>query len=1253
MNNLTKRNLTKQLVGMATLLVMLFTAMPTLAQNVTISPKNGSMICSLAEGESHSQGWELGSFGTWRHNQLSLTMTGSNSTELTEDGQLAIHANHFTAGDDCTFNHALAANEDPSNWISVAWGSGNKSNFPGYITISLPKGYRFTSYTFHLTRDIDGLKGSSSYSPNTTSNVTISETGKNVGDDNSSPFSRNINSATIRPYSANNATPVEFTRTGDDMGNILYFKTVSSGSGFFELNCRYIELRFTADADATIGLVPSSQVSSGRSLVEIPFHTGKVDLGNVGPNTYNYQTRISYMYNTVSDMSANMLLYEYESTKDGEALDGTQGLVAYDKEGTITTSGEYFKFSPSKNKTEQKYVLETPVSATMSNSKDNPVQFRITEATIHYSSESSNTFYITFTDGNGTKYYLGTNGRFSTTEQTVWSIDDDGHIKSGTNYLYGSDGDVSTTTRSYYATTYSISDDGVIRYQRYNGTYRYLKAYANYTNQGSWLNPNYVLAYYSGNMTTSTGDDYITATTEVIQDEAHTGAELYVYDKEGNTKETIEISGKGTKTLYDLNNDAIIIGVKGGKVALVNFELKLQALNPYIDQMTVVLNDTCKGKNIRQTRTFTADDFSVGGDTFKFYLPKDCKHDPLTITFEDLYSKYGDETYDHTDKLGTSNSRYNFVKSQHHQKFTDDNIYNDKAEAASDTLESARIDAKENVRTKVGIVGNQAFRFNNADELATNSGYLTEYPFTLANYANQTKPGKGEFVVAGFNEGLIDDQDWKVDTFYVFTTDETRYNIAPTTATQHRFYAFYEMVVQVLCDDYEPEVEFVPIYEKTFIETKNGSISEAPFFGVKVTGPAGVDSPLASDVATYKAISKAVAKGDDKKVPKTLEQILYVDLSELNGVYHSNETDETGTYALESFNELKEELAPNALIFLPVNSTDRFDNFAYAKKGEVAGSFQSANNIILTDKTPFYSPYDIQVDAANYALYTRKVTKSSYGEVRYATVFMPFTIKFDEDGEEGVKTDSNYGKLKFLQMNTKNATADDYDYGTAFFSPAQDKQVEANTPYALQVLENKSEDSFTLRQYGSNIAATPNEAKAGNSLFSATEIISTGNLKDKDNNAKEFKFSHKGSFSGYKIPKNSPLTFYFAKNGFYKSSDLIAAYPNVELFPFRSVYEVTSSKPITANPIKATFFNIVIGENDQSATGIQNINNKYSEISTGNGTITITAANDNSYKIFSTAGLNTHNISLKAGETRTVYVPAGIYMVNGVKVMVK
>lgn len=1212
------------------------------AQNVTISPKNGSMICSLAEGQSHSQGWELGSFGTWRHNQLSLTMTGSNSPELTEDGQLAIHANHFTAGDNCTFNHTLGANEDPSNWISVAWGSSNQSNFPGYITISLPKGYRFTSYTFHLTRDINGLKGSSSYSPNTTSNVTISETGKNVGDDNSSPFSRNINSATIRPYSANNATPVEFTRTGDDMGNILYFKTVSSGSGFFELNCRYIELRFTADADATIGLVPSSQVSSGRSLVEIPFHTGKVDLGNVGPNTYNYQTRISYMYNTVSDMSANMLLYEYESTKDGEALDGTQGLVAYDKEGSITTSGEYFKFSPSKNKTEQKYVLETPVSATMSNNKENPVQFRITEATIHYSGESSNTFHITFTDDSGTKYYLNTNGRFSTTEQTVWSIDDDGHIKSGTNYLYGSDGDVSTTTSSYYATTYSISDDGVIRYQRYNGTYRYLKAYANYTNQGSWLNPYYVLAYYSGNMTTSTGDDYVTAATEDIQDEAHSGAELYVYDKEGNTKETIEISGKGTKTLYDLNNDAIIIGVKGGKVALVNFELKLQALNPYIDNMTVVLTDTYNGKNIRQTRTFTADDFSVGGDTFKFYLPTDCIHDPLTITFEDLYSKYGDDTYDHTNKPATSNSRYNFVMSQHHQKFTDDNIYNDKAEAASGILESARIDAEENVRTKVGIVGNKAFRFNNADELADHDGYLTEYPFTLANYANQENPGKGEFVVAGFNKGLIDDQDWEVKTFYVFTTDETRYNIAPTTATQHRFYAFYEMIVEVLCDDYEPSVEFTKIYDKTLTEASNGGIDESAYYGVRVfVEDEDVEYPLASDVATYKAISEAIKKGGNN-VPQSLKQILYVDMSGLNGVYHSNSTINvkndagtvTATYSLDSFDKLRGELAPNALIFLPVNSTDRFDNFAYAKKGEVAGSFQSANNIILTDKSPFYTPYTIQVDAANYATYKRLRTAASEDLVKKATVVLPFTMKVTNgkhtnDTEDGFEFNLRELKKLTAQTGTDQYGTEGVEEGKGNFVLITGEETKANYPYMVEVTSaNGSDYSFIAAQKGSNIVATP-ETITGETAGGLTNT---------------------GSYSGVKLSTVKNF-YYFTRDKYVSSKTAKNKYTEIYVQPFRAYYV----DPTAGS--KLSMFEIVYDELDENEGLITGITTARSRgpltVVTGHGYMTLTSSEDINVTVYNIKGAMVANMKMNAGEQQNINVPAGVYLVNKNKVIVK
>ena len=1246
---------------MLLLLMMVAGVTSTLAQNVTIRPQNGSMICALTQtsgGEATQAGFAAGAFGTWRHNQLSLTMTGSNYSTLTEDGQLSSHSNHFITGDRCQFSPADDT-RTPANYIVADWGGTQLST--GYITIALPKGYRFTGYTFHITHDVSKF-GEATFALNQTRTVYISETDPNTSLDNR--FNTNINTATL---AGNSAQVVEFKRTGDDMGNVLYFKTYANRDGYYALTFRYIELTFTADADAPIDIKPSSQVSTGTSMLEVPFNTGKVDLGVIGPGTYQNVTRVSYFYNTVSDMSASMLLYEAESITDGTGFDGTSGKVATKNSGSITTSGNYFQFAPTEKDRNgdgkvddddmQIYYLETPVSAKMTETLENPVQFRITGATVHYTKDASqsSSFYITC-EIDGTTYYLGNNGRFSTDVQTVWTIDDAGHIFSGSDYIQGTYGDVGIVHSANNATVYSITDDGTIRYTRNNGQYRYLKAHANYENQGSWLNPVYVLLYYSGNITNSTEDDYTMASVTEYSGGSSDGATIYVYDKAGENPYEITVSGTGSYPIPGLNNDAIKFGVKGGDVAFLNFTFEVQALNPYINQMSVVMNDTDNGKNLRMTQTFTSDDFSVGGDKFIFYLPTDCKGDKISMTFEDLYSKYGDETYDHTGEVGDNHSRYNFVKSQHNIAFTDDNIYKAKPEAMSSTLESVRIANNSMVRTKVGTVGDTPFRFNNADVLATTSGHLTEYPFTLDNYAKQTNPGKGSFINAEFenvgNNSTVDNE-----TFYVFTTDETRYNIAPTTATQHRAYAFYAMEVELICHDYDPTVEFVPIYNNSFNETGN-----TEFFGVKVSAPAEVTTPLASDLAVHKAIVEKIKENKptatDTDVEAEMKKILYLDMSKLKGVYHSNAMDaEDEAYEVNDFNVLKSKFAPNALVFLPINTTSTFNNFAYAMKGEVEGAFKAANNFILTDKNPFYSPYTIQVDAANYAIYTRKLTKSTYTKEDYATVIMPFTIKFDE-GTKGVKTDANYGKFTFLQMNTTNATSADYNYmggTTAFFSPTEDAQVEANTPYALHV-ENKgeSEDCFTLRQYGSNIVATPDAAKSDNTLtlFSATEITSTGNLKGKnDDKSHVYTFSNLGSFSGYKIPKKSPVTFYFANGGFYSSAELNSNYSTVDLYPFRAVYQVTPDQP--GNFAKVGFMHIVEGENN--TTGIVDINkdNNYSGIATGEGTITITADAAGTYRIFSAAGQNASNVTLRAGETKTVNVPAGVYVVNGVKVLVK
>jgi len=1200
----TKKLISKKWRALAAIFFLAAFATNVQAQNVTISPQNGSMICALTGSDGQNQlGFQIGAFGTWRHNQLSLTMTGSNYSELTEDGQLASHSNHFITGDKCTFSPADAT-RTPSKYIVADWGGSNLRT--GYITIALPKGYRFTGYTFHISHDVSSFgQNNTAFRLTTNTNVFMTETNND--------FSGNKNRVTL---AGSSAAVSEFKRTGDDMGNVLYFTTSANSDGFYAVTFRYIELTFTADADASISLLPGSQVSTGASLLEVPFNTGKVDLGEIKQGSYNGATRVSYQFNTVTDMPANMLLYEKESVKDGTGFDGTSGKVAYNQTGhSITTIGHYFKFAPDASKKEQVYFLETPVSAMMAGNIENPVQFRITGATINYTNEASESFYIQYTDG-GTTYYLGTNGQFSRTS-TAWKIDSDGHIYSGNDYLTGTNSWVNVTQTKNSATTFTISGTTItnasgntLKYFNYGGT-RY--------------------GYFTNNTTLSDyWNTYNVYPAEVEYAEGSSVADytIYVYDKEGKNPKEINITGTGSYPLPDLNNDAIKFGVKGGDVALLNFTLKLQALNPYIDQMTVVMNDTDHGKNLRMTQTFTADDFSVGGGTFRFYLPTDCKGDDISMTFEDLYSKYGDETYDHTTERGNSNSRYNFVKSQHNLTFTNDNIYNAVAEAASTTLESERIANKQNIRTQVGTVGNQAFRFNNADELATHSGYMTEYPFTLSRYENQTNPGQGRFIEASFVDidGTLDHPDR--ETFYVFTTDETRYNIAPTTATQHRFYAFYEMIVELVCENYDPIVKFEKIYDKTFYDNGTKDDATDAFYGAIVSAPDNIPNALASDVATFKAISEKLGT---ENAPADLKQILYLDMSKLNGVYHATASAEDADYAINNFNELKAKLATNALVFLPTNATATYDNFAYAQKGEVAGSFKSANNIILTDKNPFFSPYTIQVDAKNYATYTRKVTKKQYDPVQYATVIMPFTIKFDE-GTPGMKTDADYGTLKFLQMNTEEATSDDaYNYGpAAFFSLATGTQVEANTPYALEVVENKSADSFTLRQFGSNIVATPAAAKSGNSLFSATDIISTGNLTDKNKVKSSYSFSHKGSFSGYQIPKTSPKTFYFANNGFYSSAELNGNYSTVDLYPFRSVYEVLSG-----GSAKVGFLRLMEGENETN--GINVFKSESAEV-------------DMNAPVYDMTG---RMIAPAMRDLVGKQLPRGIYMVNGVKIIVK
>ena len=58
-------------------------------------------------------------------------------------------------------------------------------------------------------------------------------------------------------------------------------------------------------------------------------------------------------------------------------------------------------------------------------------------------------------------------------------------------------------------------------------------------------------------------------------------------------------------------------------------------------------------------------------------------------------------------------------------------------------------------------------------------------------------------------------------------------------------------------------------------------------------------------------------------------------------------------------------------------------------------------------------------------------------------------------------------------------------------------------------------------------------------------------------------------------------------------------------------------------------------------------------VKTGKGVITVGSATDNQVRIYGLNGVNVVSDNLNCGDERTYAVPSGVYVVNGVKVIVK
>ena len=521
----------------------------------------------------------------------------------------------------------------------------------------------------------------------------------------------------------------------------------------------------------------------------------------------------------------------------------------------------------------------------------------------------------------------------------------------------------------------------------------------------------------------------------------------------------------------------------------------------------------------------------------------------------------------------------------------------------------------------------------------------------------------------------------KSGTFYVFTADETRYNIAPGStdkvidpetgevteqtvntphAWQHRSYAFYRMEIEVQAKTFTPTHSWVPVYDKTCYD--NNGDAEDNMWGLVISTTETENGKhgylTAKQVIDYiegrEAIGTSPAiesKLDTKSetAPASMKQILYIDGTELLSIVGTQTT---------SVETLKNKLGTNALLFLPVNTTSTLDNVAVKTS---SGSFRAGRHIVLTDKKPFYSPYNIQVDAANYASYTRDITVESTGMVKNNTVMLPFTLAL----EEGVHTNAEGtpGAGTQFTVNTMDAGQNlqkvkGQDYGTAYFVKYTGKTTEANKPYMIKVEENGFADQdkkqiFIASQTGSLVLATTTGTELEGEGSTGKYYVGEENVSA-SSDKEDFVLTNKGSYSGMKFDRaDSEKVFYFANDKYLDLRTLKKEKRYLYSYPFRAAYAYTSTpKDNGAKGLRGFF--ISYDEPQGGTTGIEDATTEADlMVRAGNGYITLTATRAQAVAIHAISGVSMNRIQMNAGETQVVNLPAGIYVVNNVKIVVK
>lgn len=1161
--------------------VLLTVGMAAAAQTVSISPKTGNVI-SVASYEDESHLDDFG--GVWVHNQLPMTLVTSDKSDLMKSGMMKEHANNVAVVDDC-----------------LVFASGSPVTTVNHMSLSLPKGYRFTGYKIVMDYDEKDSKAPSTFKE-------MDGTFKNLKG-SSVTVSRGDKGKILQRTSLNNT----------DMGNILYFyQEHTEGMARVKVTSFVVTFECTDKFNESLH-AGVTDLANPVSCIALPFQTHRTDLGKIEETTKEGYTSYKYDYKNVKDLSADFLLYDQKGVVNGTAVAGTTGDGAI---SSVYYNGQ-LTFVGLKNNT---YWLETPTDAITQNGKRTPVGYRIVGARLLYANNAHSIGFqkgdkIYITDGNGR--YMNSSLEFNTTK-VEWTYGEDGKVSttSGnkTYYLRHDTGSwlfptisLKTTTKAKQASVYNTKGLNLFYGSVENA---YIISYDASGNAVYDKDPKNNAVVVNANPTPETS----------------TGFTIKLYDKTG---EKVEQQAKvdanhveGDLVLEKINNDAIKLQIEGleeGQEAFVCFQVQLEALNPYIDKMDI----TCTQPSGEQAlkKQYLADDFTIGTDgKVDFGVPSNFGTTGLKFAFDGLHSKSADETYP-GGQVGEY-SRFHFVKSEYYN-LIDENLQAHRSDAAKyDYAKKIRVD----------VAGDKAFRCNNSDKFkagttGSETFYYEEYRYSNDGYAKQG--GKWNDITT--TENAYRD-------FYIVVCDETRYNIAPTTTPRHAIYAYYSTDLKLTTVDYTPEITYTKVYDDAVIPTgpdKNYYVGAT----LRLKDEAGSLLPEGTGYAFTKQIIDQInadIAAHKTNAPVDAKHILYFDASKVNSLLFSSNNEAWG-----QLEDLKLDLGKNALIFLPTGVTDNHDNVA--TKSLSGDDFIAENNIVLEDQWPFFSPYDIRINAANEVSYKRFVANNNDTK-QWVSIVLPFTVAVNTEGQyinEDDKCD-----FTFFKMNTTNAFSKPNQSGEliftdidAHFSPCTGvSTTQPNDAYIVRIdraemTEKEAKLMFILRQRGSTIVKTPVSRTIKGTASSGTI------------NGQNMVLTPQATFSGAEVDKAKGI-FYFNKDKFVSSLTLDMS-NTVKVLPFRSYYDCTGMGTGKRN---IRYINISLEPNN-TPTDIQEVTSKATNagfvFSSQAGQLTVKATKDLRVNVRNVSGQTIDVKALKAGESHSVKLPSGIYVVNGTKVMVR